>query len=120
MKKIVELLRRFDHIWGFPLAVLILIGCNLLSVKYFNDPLISTEYLTPIFLTACIFTALHAICMGGMLLNHKDLLKSYIDESWREKLPAHYQVFAYLAVYAFYFITALIVYFSCEEMLFVR
>lgn len=120
MKKILELLRKYDHVWGFPLAILLLIGCNLLSVKFFNDPLISTEYLSPIFLTACIFTALHGIVMGGMILNHKDLLNSYVNNSWENRLTDKEKVIIYLLVYGFYFTAALIVYFSCENLLFVK
>lgn len=119
MKKAIELLRKYDHIWGTPLAILILIFSNIISNKWFNDPLISTEYLAPLFVTAVVVTLIHAISIGGMWLNHKDVFKTYNDENSFSYFNTREKVLLYLVIYGFYFILALIVYFYVNNLMFV-
>lgn len=118
MKKILELIRKFDHVWGLPLAIFLLIGGNTLSNHYFNDPLISTEYLSPLFMTACVLTFIHAISFLGMWLNHKDLFKHYNDDASFKYLNDKERILLYLGMYLVYLIVAIIVYFYINNLFF--
>lgn len=118
MRKIAELLRKYDHIWGLPLAILLLIGGNTLANKYFNDPLISTEYLAPLFYTACVITGFHAVVHLGMYLNHRNLFQSYnLDHSFNT-FQNREKVIMYLLMYVFYTLLALVVFIYANQLMF--
>ena len=118
MKKILQTLRKYDHLWGLPIAVLILIGGNTLANHFFNDPLISTEYLSPLFLTACVITFLHAVALFGVYLNHKSVFKAYNREESFLYFSPREKVFLYIGFYLFYIIIGLVVFFFTNNLMF--
>ena len=118
MNKALELLRKYDHVWGLPLSVLILIGGNVIANHFFNDPLISTEYLAPLFYTACVMTFVHAVSFFGMWLNHKDIFKAYTSEFSFAHFNGREKIIVYLIMYSFYVLLTIFVFIYANNLMF--
>lgn len=114
MQKVISFLTRNDGIWSIPLSFLLLIMGNVLLNKYFGEPIISLEYIQPLFVVAFIMVSVNAIAYLGGLLNHKDLQDYYYSDKVNTDIDRqgrpYRKVFIYLGVYFFYFIVSVLLF----------
>ena len=97
----------YDGLWSIPLAFLVFIVAGTFSVNYFNDAIISTEYLQYVALAAVIMVIANFVIFLGIKFNFNTLQRQVyskqLKQSFANELTTWQKVVLYLAVYFLYF-----------------
>lgn len=106
-------LELFDGIWSVPLAFLMFLISGTLSVAYFGDALISTEYVQYLALAAMIMVAANFVVFLGIRFNFRALQRWIYSKEVSYELETYLstwqKVVLYLCLYAFYFVAYLFI-----------
>jgi hypothetical protein len=113
IKKAKYNLQLFDGFWSIPLAFVIFAISGTLSVAYFGDALISTEYIQYIVLAAMIMVFANFIVFLGIRFNFRALQKEIYNKEVKYEINTYLTTWQklklYLALYAFYFASFLFI-----------
>lgn len=111
-KKLRSFLLKNDGLWSIPLSFVILIGGNLIFNKLFGEPILSLEYVEPLFFVALLMTSFNAIAYLGCNLNQRSLQKYFysaeVKKAMQEVSPAKRVVMYLLVYFAYFLISALL------------
>lgn len=100
-------LELFDGFWSIPLAFLLFAISGTVSVAYFGDSLISTEYIQYIVLAAMIMVFANLVVFLGIRFNFRALQREIYNKEVKYEINTYLttwqKVVLYLCLYAFYF-----------------
>ena len=100
-------LQLFDGFWSIPLAFLLFAVSGTLSVTYFGDALISTEYIQYIVLAAMVMVFANFVVFLGIRFNFRALQREIYNKEVKYEINTYLttwqKVVLYLLLYAFYF-----------------
>lgn len=100
-------LELFDGFWSIPLAFLVFAISGTLSVAYFGDALISTEYIQYIILAALVMVFANFVVFLGIRFNFRALQREIYNKEVKYEINTYLttwqKVILYLCLYAFYF-----------------
>jgi hypothetical protein len=106
-KKLRYKLELFDGFWSIPLAFLVFAISGTVSVAYFGDALISTEYIQYIVLAAMVMVFANFVVFLGIRFNFRALQKEIYNKEVKYEINTYLttwqKVVLYLLLYAFYF-----------------
>jgi hypothetical protein len=106
-KKLRYKLELFDGFWSIPLAFLVFALSGTVSVAYFGDALISTEYIQYIVLAAMVMVFANFVVFLGIRFNFRALQKEIYNKEVKYEINTYLttwqKVVLYLLLYAFYF-----------------
>jgi hypothetical protein len=106
-KKLRYKLELFDGFWSIPLAFLVFAISGTVSVAYFGDALISTEYIQYIVLAAMVMVFANFVVFLGIRFNFRALQKEIYNKEVKYEINTYLttwqKVLLYLCLYAFYF-----------------
>jgi hypothetical protein len=100
-------LELFDGFWSIPLAFLLFAISGTVSVAYFGDALISTEYIQYIVLAAMVMVFANFVVFLGIKFNFRALQREIYNKEVKYEINTYLttwqKVVLYLLLYAFYF-----------------
>lgn len=100
-------LELFDGIWSIPLAFIVFAVSGTISVAYFGDSLISTEYVQYIVLAAMIMVVANFVVFLGIRFNFRALQREIYNKEVKYEIKTYLttwqKVVLYLLLYLFYF-----------------
>jgi hypothetical protein len=100
-------LQLFDGFWSIPLAFLVFAISGTVSVAYFNDAIISTEYIQYIVLAALVMVFANFVVFLGIRFNFRALQREIYNKEVKDEINTYLttwqKVLLYLLLYAFYF-----------------
>ncbi len=100
-------LELFDGFWSIPLAFLVFAISGTVSVAYFGDALISTEYIQYIVLAAMVMVFANFVVFLGIRFNFRALQREIYNKEVKYEINTYLttwqKVVLYLCLYAFYF-----------------
>jgi hypothetical protein len=100
-------LQLMDGFWSIPLAFLVFAISGTISVAYFNDAIISTEYIQYIVLAALVMVFANFVVFLGIRFNFRALQRTIYDKEVKYEINTYLttwqKVVLYLLLYAFYF-----------------
>jgi hypothetical protein len=100
-------LQLIDGLWSIPLAFLVFAISGTISVAYFNDAIISTEYIQYIVLAALVMVFANFVVFLGIRFNFRALQREIYNKEIKydinQFLTTGQKVVLYLLLYAFYF-----------------
>jgi hypothetical protein len=100
-------LELFDGFWSIPLAFLVFAISGTVSVAYFGDALISTEYIQYIVLAAMVMVFANFVVFLGIRFNFRALQREIYNKEVKYEINTYLttwqKVVLYLLLYAFYF-----------------
>ena len=100
-------LQLFDGFWSIPLAFLVFAISGTVSVAYFNDAIISTEYIQYIVLAALVMVFANFVVFLGIRFNFRALQREIYNKEVKYEINTYLttwqKVVLYLLLYAFYF-----------------
>ena len=100
-------LQLFDGFWSIPLAFLLFAVSGTVSVAYFGDALISTEYIQYIVLAAMVMVFANFVVFLGIRFNFRALQKEIYNKEVKYEINTYLttwqKVVLYLLLYSFYF-----------------
>jgi hypothetical protein len=100
-------LQLIDGLWSIPLAFLVFALSGTMSVAYFNDAIISTEYIQYIVLAALVMVFANFVVFLGIRFNFRALQRTIYDKEVKYEINTYLttwqKVVLYLLLYAFYF-----------------
>jgi hypothetical protein len=102
MKKLLYYLQLFDGVWSIPIAFLGFFVAGSLSLQFFGDPLISTEYIQMMILAGLVLVFANFMVFLGAMFNFRGLQKFFYSKELKEKiinLSVWERVKLYLVVY---------------------
>jgi len=106
-KKLRYKLELFDGFWSIPLAFLLFAVSGTVSVAYFGDALISTEYIQFVILAALVMVFANFVVFLGIRFNFRALQKEIYNKEVKYEINTYLttwqKVLLYLCLYAFYF-----------------
>jgi hypothetical protein len=106
-KKLRYKLELFDGFWSIPLAFLVFAISGTVSVAYFGDALISTEYIQYIVLAAMVMVFANFVVFLGIRFNFRALQKEIYNKEVKYEINTYLttwqKVVLYLLLYSFYF-----------------
>ena len=106
-KKLRYKLELFDGFWSIPLAFLVFAISGTVSVAYFGDALISTEYIQFVILAALVMVFANFVVFLGIRFNFRALQKEIYNKEVKYEINTYLttwqKVLLYLCLYAFYF-----------------
>jgi len=106
-KKLRYKLELFDGFWSIPLAFLVFAISGTVSVAYFGDALISTEYIQYIVLAAMVMVFANFVVFLGIRFNFRALQREIYNKEVKYEINTYLttwqKVVLYLLLYAFYF-----------------
>lgn len=106
-KKLLYNAKLYDGLWSIPIAFMIFIVAGTFSVNYFNDAIISTEYLQYVALAAVIMVIANFVIFLGIKFNFRTLQQQVyskeLKQSFANELTTWQKVVLYLSVYFLYF-----------------
>lgn len=106
-KKLRYKLELFDGFWSIPLAFLVFAISGTVSVVYFGDALISTEYIQYIVLAAMVMVFANFVVFLGIRFNFRALQREIYNKEVKYEINTYLttwqKVVLYLLLYAFYF-----------------
>jgi hypothetical protein len=106
-KKLRYKLELFDGFWSIPLAFLVFAISGTVSVAYFGDALISTEYIQFVILAALVMVFANLVVFLGIRFNFRALQKEIYNKEVKYEINTYLttwqKVLLYLCLYAFYF-----------------
>jgi hypothetical protein len=100
-------LQLIDGLWSIPLAFLVFAISGTISVAYFNDAIISTEYIQYIVLAALVMVFANFVVFLGIRFNFRALQREIYNKEVKYEINTYLttwqKVVLYLLLYAFYF-----------------
>ena len=100
-------LQLIDGLWSIPLAFLVFALSGTMSVAYFNDAIISTEYIQYIALAALVMVFANFVVFLGIRFNFRALQREIYNKEVKYEINTYLttwqKVVLYLLLYAFYF-----------------
>jgi hypothetical protein len=106
-KKLRYKLELFDGFWSIPLAFLVFALSGTVSVAYFGDALISTEYIQFVILAALVMVFANFVVFLGIRFNFRALQKEIYNKEVKYEINTYLttwqKVVLYLLLYSFYF-----------------
>jgi hypothetical protein len=103
----------FDGLWSIPLAFAVFIVAGGVSVHYFNDAIISTEYMQYVALAAVIMVIANFVIFLGIRFNFRELQRQVyskeMKQDFRNSLTTWQKLLLYFGVYFFFFASFLII-----------
>ena len=100
-------LQLLDGFWSIPLAFLVFAISGTVSVAYFNDAIISTEYIQYIVLAALVMVFANFVVFLGIRFNFRALQREIYNKEVKYEINTYLttwqKVILYLLLYAFYF-----------------
>lgn len=100
-------LQLLDGFWSIPLAFLVFAISGTVSVAYFNDAIISTEYVQYIVLAALVMVFANFVVFLGIRFNFRALQREIYNKEVKYEINTYLttwqKVVLYLLLYAFYF-----------------
>ena len=100
-------LELLDGFWSIPLAFLVFAISGTVSVAYFNDAIISTEYIQYIVLAALVMVFANFVVFLGIRFNFRALQREIYNKEVKYEINTYLttwqKVILYLLLYAFYF-----------------
>ncbi len=100
-------LQLMDGLWSIPLAFLVFAISGTISVAYFNDAIISTEYIQYIVLAALVMVFANFVVFLGIRFNFRALQREIYNKEVKYEINTYLttwqKVVLYLLLYAFYF-----------------
>jgi hypothetical protein len=100
-------LQLMDGLWSIPLAFLVFAISGTISVAYFNDAIISTEYIQYIVLAALVMVFANFVVFLGIRFNFRALQREIYNKEVKYEINTYLttwqKVLLYLCLYAFYF-----------------
>ena len=100
-------LQLMDGFWSIPLAFLVFAISGTVSVAYFNDAIISTEYIQYIVLAALVMVFANFVVFLGIRFNFRALQREIYNKEVKYEINTYLttwqKVVLYLLLYAFYF-----------------
>ena len=100
-------LQLMDGLWSIPLAFLVFAISGTMSVAYFNDAIISTEYIQYIVLAALVMVFANFVVFLGIRFNFRALQREIYNKEVKYEINTYLttwqKVVLYLLLYAFYF-----------------
>ena len=106
-KKLRYKLELFDGFWSIPLAFLLFAVSGTVSVAYFGDALISTEYIQFVILAALVMVFANFVVFLGIRFNFRALQKEIYNKEVKYEINTYLttwqKVVLYLLLYSFYF-----------------
>ena len=106
-KKLRYKLELLDGFWSIPLAFLVFAVSGTVSVAYFNDAIISTEYIQYIVLAALVMVFANFVVFLGIRFNFRALQREIYNKEVKYEINTYLttwqKVILYLCLYAFYF-----------------
>ena len=100
-------LQLMDGFWSIPLAFLVFAISGTISVAYFNDAIISTEYIQYIVLAALVMVFANFVVFLGIRFNFRALQREIYNKEVKYEINTYLttwqKVVLYLLLYAFYF-----------------
>jgi len=100
-------LQLIDGLWSIPLAFLVFAISGTMSVAYFNDAIISTEYIQYIVLAALVMVFANFVVFLGIRFNFRALQREIYNKEVKYEINTYLttwqKVVLYLLLYAFYF-----------------
>jgi hypothetical protein len=100
-------LQLIDGLWSIPLAFLVFALSGTASVAYFNDAIISTEYIQYIVLAALVMVFANFVVFLGIRFNFRALQREIYNKEVKYEINTYLttwqKVLLYLCLYAFYF-----------------
>lgn len=100
-------LQLLDGFWSIPLAFLVFAISGTVSVAYFNDAIISTEYIQYIVLAALVMVFANFVVFLGIRFNFRALQREIYNKEVKYEINTYLttwqKVVLYLLLYAFYF-----------------
>lgn len=106
-------LQLFDGLWSIPLAFAVFIMAGGVSVHYFNDAIISTEYMQYVALAAVIMVIANFVIFLGIRFNFRELQRQVyskeMKQDFRNSLTTWQKLLLYFGVYFFFFASFLII-----------
>ena len=100
-------LELLDGLWSIPLAFLVFALSGTMSVAYFNDAIISTEYIQYIVLAALVMVFANFVVFLGIRFNFRALQREIYNKEVKYEINTYLttwqKVVLYLLLYAFYF-----------------
>jgi hypothetical protein len=100
-------LQLLDGFWSIPLAFLVFAISGTVSVAYFNDAIISTEYIQFIVLAALVMVFANFVVFLGIRFNFRALQREIYNKEVKYEINTYLttwqKVVLYLLLYAFYF-----------------
>ena len=106
-KKLRYKLELLDGFWSIPLAFLVFAVSGTISVAYFNDAIISTEYIQYIVLAALVMVFANFVVFLGIRFNFRALQREIYNKEVKYEINTYLttwqKVLLYLCLYAFYF-----------------
>jgi hypothetical protein len=100
-------LELFDGFWSIPLAFILFAVSGTVSVAYFGDAIISTEYVQYIVLAALIMVFANFVVFLGIRFNFRALQREIYNKEVKYEINTYLttwqKVVLYLLLYAFYF-----------------
>ncbi len=106
-------LQLFDGLWSIPLAFAVFIVAGGVSVHYFNDAIISTEYMQYVALAAVIMVIANFVIFLGIRFNFRELQRQVyskeMKQDFRNSLTTWQKLLLYFGDYFFFFASFLII-----------
>jgi hypothetical protein len=106
-------LQLFDGVWSIPLAFAVFIIAGAISVDYFNDAIISTEYIQYVALAAVIMVIANFVIFLGIRFNFRELQRQVyskqMKQDFSDSLTTWQKLVLYFGVYFFFFASFLII-----------
>jgi len=106
-KKLRYKLELLDGFWSIPLAFLVFAVSGTVSVTYFGDALISTEYIQFVILAALVMVFANFVVFLGIRFNFRALQREIYNKEVKYEINTYLttwqKVVLYLLLYAFYF-----------------
>lgn len=103
----------FDGLWSIPLAFAVFIMAGGVSVHYFNDAIISTEYMQYVALAAVIMVIANFVIFLGIRFNFRELQRQVyskeMKQDFRNSLTTWQKLLLYFGAYFFFFASFLII-----------
>lgn len=100
-------LELLDGFWSIPLAFFVFAISGTVSVAYFNDAIISTEYIQYIVLAALVMVFANFVVFLGIRFNFRALQREIYNKEVKYEINTYLttwqKVVLYLLLYAFYF-----------------
>jgi hypothetical protein len=100
-------LQLLDGLWSIPLAFLLFAVSGTMSVAYFGDALISTEYIQFVILAALVMVFANFVVFLGIRFNFRALQREIYNKEVKYEINSYLttwqKVVLYLLLYSFYF-----------------
>jgi hypothetical protein len=105
-KKLRYKLELFDGFWSIPLAFLLFAVSGTVSVAYFGDALISTEYIQYIVLAAMVMVFANFVVFLGIRFNFRALQKEIYNKEVKYEINTYLTTWQKVVLYLLLYFAA--------------